>query len=384
MNSIKKIIICSLLGFFVLAVPFHFWLTDRHAVMRQVFNFQVPFAKLSQQCSEYSPPWLGEISAVGVDELKALATQVAFIDKKGGLSHCETGWRSAMFFSPRVDKNTRFRYGSLTKPVTASAILALINEGKVDYQDRLMDELGGRAGLPGHSDLQGVTIAQLLRHRSGVQGEIFLTREKPDCPNDLASFMATGAVRRAGEFEYSNMGYCLLGEVVANKKGLPYKQAIEQLYGLSDRGMRFVGYETENDEVERDFRFNDFYGVNNKGRFDYEAVAATAGLSGSASAYARLIKDIIHQTDQDILSGFDAGCDDRSLKSCYGYAFYLYSPAGRQRFFVKEGYMPGSAGLVVVNDKNEVFVWLGNSDTENAASGGPMEKILMELGVSSF
>ena len=376
MNSIKKIIICSLLGFFVLAVPFHFWLTDRHAVMRQVFNFQVPFAKLSQQCSEYSPPWLGEISAVGVDELKALATQVAFIDKKGGLSHCETGWRSAMFFSPRVDEDTRFRYGSLTKPVTASAILALINEGKVDYRDRLMDEL---AGLPGHSDLQGVTIAQLLRHRSGVQGEMFLTREKPDCPDNLASFMATGTVRREGNFEYSNMGYCLLGEVVAHKAGRPYKQAIEQLYGLSERGMRFVDYQTEADEVKRDFRFNDFYGKNNKGRFDYEAVAATAGLSGSASAYARLLKDMIHQTDEEILSGFDAECDDRSLKFCYGYAFYSYSPMGGERLYVKEGYMPGAAGVAVVNDEGGVFVWLGNSDTENAASGVAMKAFLNRL-----
>ncbi len=379
MNRIKKIIFCSLLGFLILAVLVHFWLTDPYGVMRQVFNLQSPLAKFSQQCSEHSPEWLGEISLAGVDELKALATQVAFINRDGKLSHCETGWRSTMLVSPAVNEATRFRYGSLTKPVTASAIIALINDGALGYQDRLAKGLQQRERSPVSPYMLGVTIEQLLRHRSGVQGEVFLTREKPVCPDRLALLMATGTVRGAGEFKYSNLGYCLLGEVIANKTGQPYKQAIDRLFSLGGRGIRFVDYESGIDEVRRDFRFNDFYGVNNKGRFDYDAVAATAGLSGSASAYARLIKDMIHQTDEGILSGFDEECDDRSLKNCYGYAFYSYSPMSGKRLYVKEGYMPGASGVVVINDEGEVFVWLGNSDTENAASGMAMKIFLDKL-----
>ncbi|WP_348677726.1 serine hydrolase domain-containing protein [Alcanivorax profundi] len=379
MNSIKRILCVSFVGFVFIAVPVHFWLTDPHGVMRQAFVIQAPLSKLAQQCSSNSPDWLGRISLTGVDQLKALSTQAAFLDKNGNLSHCETGWNSVIFFSDRVDANTRFRYGSLTKPLTASAIIMLVNNGKLSYQSGLADSLGYDVGSSVNQDFLAVTIEKLLLHRSGVQGHIFLNRKKPVCPDDLASFMATGKVKRAGDFEYSNMGYCLLGEVVAHKDGRPYKQAMERLYGLSERGMRFVGYQTEIDEVKRDFRFNDFYGVNNKGRFDYGAVAATAGLSGSASAYARLIKDMIHQTDEDILSGFDAECDDRSLKNCYGYAFYSYSPMNGERLYVKEGYMPGASGVVVINDEGEVFVWLGNSDTENAASGMAMKIFLDKL-----
>lgn len=384
MNSIKRILCFSLVGLVFIAVPVHFWMTDPHGVMRQAFFIQAPLSKLTQQCSQNSPDWLGRISLAGVDQLKALSTQTAFLDKNGNLSHCETGWNSVMFFSDRVDVNTRFRYGSLTKPVTASAIIILVNKGNLSYRSGLADGLGRDAVPSVSQDLSGVTIEDLLLHRSGIQGQIFLNREKPKCPDGLGTYMAEGKVKRNGDFEYSNMGYCLLGEVVAHKEGLPYKQAIEQLYGLSEREMRFVGYQTEVNEVKRDFRFNDFYGVNNKGRFDYEAVAATAGLSGSASAYARLIKDMIHQTDEGILSGFDAGCDDRSLKSCYGYAFYSYSPMSGKRLYVKEGYMPGASGVVVINGEGEVFVWLGNSDTENAVSGIRMSRFLGQLIGTEF
>ncbi len=289
-----------------------------------------------------------------------------------------------MFFSDRVDVNTRFRYGSLTKPVTASAIIILVNEGKLSYRSGLADSLGHDVVPSVSQDLSGVTIEDLLLHRSGIQGQIFLNREKPQCPDGLGPYMAEGKVKRNGDFEYSNMGYCLLGEVIANKAGQPYKQAVDRLFSLRGRGIRFVDYESGMDEVRRDFRFNDFYGVNNKGRFDYEAVAATAGLSGSASAYGRLIKDMIRQTGGENLAGFDEGCNDSRLKACYGYAFYSYSLMGGKRVFVKEGYMPGASGVAVVNEKGEVFVWLGNSDTENAASGIRMSRFLGQLMGTEF
>ncbi len=384
MNSIKRIFCFSLAGFVFIAVPVHFWMTDPHGVMRQAFFIQAPLSKLTQQCSPNSPDWLGRISLTGIEQLKSLSTQVAFVDKNGNLSHCETGWKSAMFFSGRVDANTRFRYGSLTKPVTASAIIVLVNKGKLSYQSGLADSLGFDVAPSVNQGLSGVTIKNLLLHRSGIQGQIFLNREKPSCPDGLGSYMAEGKVKRNGDFEYSNMGYCLLGEVLAHKTGHSYEQAIEQLYGLSNRGMLFVGYERQHDEVKRDFRFNDFYGVNNKGRFDYKSVAATAGLSGSASAYSLLIREMIGKTGGDILGGFDAGCDDSSFKHCYGFGFYSYAPKAAERLMVKEGYMPGASGVVVINEEKEVFVWLGNSDTENSARGEAMREFLIMLGRAGF
>lgn len=384
MNRLKRIVLFTLVGVIFLSVPIHFWMTDPQDVMRRAFFLQAPLAKLSQQCSPNSPGWLGRMSLAGVDQLKALSTQVAFVDKNGGLSHCETGWQSTVLFSRRVDDNTRFRYGSLTKPVTASAIIILANEGRIDYRDDLVDSLNLGITSFVNAAFREVTVEQLLRHRSGIQGEIFLNRKKTACPNDLASFIAEGKIKRAGEFEYSNMGYCLLGEVISNKVGRPYKNAIDQLYGLNQRGILFVEYERKGDEVKRDFRFNDFYGVNNKGRFDYESVAATAGLSGSASAYSLLLKDIIGKTNGEILAGFDESCDDSNFKSCYGYGFYAYTPPEGRRLLVKEGYMPGASGVVVVNEEREIFVWLGNSDTENAVSGESMRKFLKRLGGEGF
>lgn len=369
----------SILGVLCLGAPLHFWLTDRHAVMRGVFGIQAPVARLSAACSEGSPSWLDEMSAHGIFRLKALSTQVALLNKRGELHHCETGWESTMLFSNRVNKNTRFRYGSMTKPITAAKILSLTEKKKL----ALDSTLGDLFSMPEKEETPAnVTIGQLLSHRSGIPGHIFVNNSKPICPYGLADLVSSGQVSDNGEFEYSNLGYCILGEVIAVVTGMPYRTAMDSTYHLSARNIGYVQYEEADDEVERDFRFNDFYGRNLKGRFDYDAISSTAGMSGSASAYAILLDDLIEKTVPEFFES--AGCDSHIFKKCHGYAFYEYSPTSDKIYQIKDGYLPGASGLVVVNDDQEIFVWLGNSDTENAASGENMKRFLAELAETGF
>ena len=67
-----------------------------------------------------------------------------------------------------VTPETRFRIGSVTKQFTASIILKLMEEGKIDLQDKL------RKYIPEYPSKQAddVTIHMLLNHTSGIPSYI--------------------------------------------------------------------------------------------------------------------------------------------------------------------------------------------------------------------
>ena len=129
----------------------------------------------------------------------------------------------------------RFKIASLTKPVTAEVVLGLVAEGDLLLTDRVADHVPAFE-TAGFGD---VTIAQLMSHRSGLtrrgaddpyfMSESALKRTfdlesgaLPDCVPLAEATLATGAGFEAGAaYEYSNAGYCWLGEVIEAVSGTP-------------------------------------------------------------------------------------------------------------------------------------------------------------------
>ena len=91
----------------------------------------------------------------------------------------------------RGDVSRRFRWASVTKPVTAYAVLVASEEGVVDLDEP--------AGPP------GATVRHLLAHASGLP------------------FEGEAPIGRPGERRiYSNAGFDLLGEIVAERAAMPF------------------------------------------------------------------------------------------------------------------------------------------------------------------
>ena len=62
---------------------------------------------------------------------------------------------------------------SLSKPITGACVATLIRDGKVSFTTRLREGLSRffhRYGTPADRRLEGVTVEQLLVHRSGLVG----------------------------------------------------------------------------------------------------------------------------------------------------------------------------------------------------------------------
>ncbi|MBO3749709.1 beta-lactamase family protein [Streptosporangiaceae bacterium NEAU-GS5] len=121
---------------------------------------------------------------------------------------------------------TQYRIGSITKTLVAVAIMRLRDEGLLD----LLDTLGKH--LPG-TPIGEVPIAQLLAHTGGLTAEPPgpWWERTPGVPADrlVAALGPDDARFRPGRrFHYTNVGYALLGELVARKRGRPWEQVVRE------------------------------------------------------------------------------------------------------------------------------------------------------------
>ncbi|WP_199457194.1 MULTISPECIES: serine hydrolase domain-containing protein [unclassified Marinobacter] len=379
----------SLAGLFLIIIfPFllvtHYWITDRNAVLRAIYPLQAYVSEVTIDCSPGAPDWLGSIVEHGIWGLRSLSTQVVFIDIDGNVDNCESGWEDGSLFK-KVDKDSKFYYGSLTKPITAAALMILNKESKISYDDNVYGYLNVEEKASSDYKLPYITVDDLMKHRSWIVGNIFNLNKASWCPYAVVNpdnyrFNGHGSK----DTKYSNLGYCLLGEVLANQMSSDYRKSIDRILNLEGRGIEFANAWNHKGTVQADFRYNDFYGNLNPPSFDYYAISSSAGLVGSAYDYALLVRDLLEMDLDGFFSEKAVECDDSRLRSCYGRAFYVYRCIDGQVYNIKEGYMPGYSGVVVINSRKEIFVWLGNSDTNNAANGVAMEKFIAALSGNGF
>ncbi len=136
--------------------------------------------------------------------------------------------------SPR----TLFHIGSITKALTAELVWSRIAARDFDVETPVLDlapELRRIAGL------DGISIAHLLSHSSGIDGDIMLDVGGGD--DVLRRFL--GRIGRLESlftpgtgFSYANVGYALLGRVVELAGGLPYGRALAAM--LENGGHRYA------------------------------------------------------------------------------------------------------------------------------------------------
>ena len=119
----------------------------------------------------------------------------------------------------------QYRIASITKTFTAVAVMQLRDEGKLSLDDSLDRHIPGAVRSP--------TLRFLLSHASGLQreppGRIWETLSFPsreelvDGLEESEQVLAPGAYRH-----YSNLGFSLLGEVVARVTGAEYERHVDE------------------------------------------------------------------------------------------------------------------------------------------------------------
>jgi N-acyl-D-amino-acid deacylase len=154
------------------------------------------------------------------------------------------GWAALGEVPARPD--TTFGLASLSKPITALAILLLIEQGKLKLEDTWLDILRHLAPPRGSRidpRLKKITIHQLLNHTGGwdrarsgdpinfsVPAARRLGVPLPLTPDQLISFMMGLPLdfEPGTQARYSNLGYIILGQVIEKVSGQRYEDYVRK------------------------------------------------------------------------------------------------------------------------------------------------------------
>jgi N-acyl-D-amino-acid deacylase len=146
-----------------------------------------------------------------------------------------------------VTPTSLFRIASISKPVTAVAILRLVEQGKLKLDDSVFDLLNLQELVADETKLderqRKITVRHLLQHRGGWDREqsfdaMFqavrfaeaLQTPAPAGPQEIIRCMLQEQLDFSpGErYAYSNYGYCLLGRVIEKLTGQPYEAYVRE------------------------------------------------------------------------------------------------------------------------------------------------------------
>jgi len=205
--------------------------------------------------------------------------------------------------------DTKSRIGSITKQFTASAILKLQEEGKINVNGKLSKF------IPDFPRGDEVTIHHLLTHISGIQSYT----NKPDFmnkvlyevkPEDLIEYFKNDPYNfNPGEkWMYNNSGYFLLGYIVEKISGMSYNDFLKKTF-FDPLGMKNTGVHNSKDILE-----NEAYGYSyENGKFQ-KATNWDMSWAGGAGALYSTVGDL-YLWNEALFNG--KVLNEESLKSAF-------------------------------------------------------------------
>ena len=206
---------------------------------------------------------------------------------------------------------------SMTKTLTAIAVLQLVEQGKIDLNSKASNYIE-------HPYDSGITIRQLLSHTSGIPDPIPLrwvhldgTQNSFDEKKALSEVLVENSQTYflpGEEYGYSNIGYWLLGNIIEKVNGQSYRDYVnENIFDVLSLSRTEIGFEISNEDNHakgylKKYSFMNLakYFLLNKdiwGNYEgswlhinniYLNGPAFGGTIGTASAFARILQDLLN------------------------------------------------------------------------------------------
>jgi N-acyl-D-amino-acid deacylase len=316
-----------------------------------------------------------------------------------------------------VRPDSLFRIASISKPITAAAVLKLVERGAIALDARVFDVLHLEREVDDPSALdprwRRVTIRQLLQHTGGWDRDTsfdpmfhqmeFALRsraEPPASPRNVIRAMLGFPLDfdPGSRFAYSNFGYCLLGRVIETASGQDYETFVRDEIlapiGISamrightfaeDRASGEVCYYTRNTSpVPSIFAKNAGRGVARPyGAFSVETLDAHGGWIASAIDLVKFaaaldeteVPGLLHPESVRILfdrpdgdAGFESEGKPRNRYYACGWRVVRFKD-GRRFNAWHNGSLPGTSALLV--RRHDGFCWAVLFNTRDMPGGG--------------
>jgi CubicO group peptidase (beta-lactamase class C family) len=157
----------------------------------------------------------------------------------------------------KIGPETNFRLASLTKQFTAVAVMLLVHDGKLSYEDRLTDVF---PDFPAYG--KAITIRQLLNHTSGlIDYEDIMAKQYAGITDDKIPQISDAGVLEllkkqpstkftpGTRWEYSNSGYVVLAMVVEKRSRMKFGDFLRQRIFIPLKMTGTLAYEKGRNEV---------------------------------------------------------------------------------------------------------------------------------------
>jgi D-alanyl-D-alanine-carboxypeptidase/D-alanyl-D-alanine-endopeptidase len=188
-----------------------------------------------------------------------------------------------------LDGDTLFEIGSITKVFTALLLADMVQRGEVKLDDPISKYVPNTAKIP-QRDGQQITLVDLATHTSGLPRMPANFRPKdPANPyidytdEQLYAFLSSyELIRDVGvKFEYSNLGFGLLGQGLAHRAGSTYETLVETRI-CAPLGMKST-WITLTPEMEGRFAAGHSADLVTVSRWDIPSLAGAGALRSSAN-----------------------------------------------------------------------------------------------------
>lgn len=261
----------------------------------------------------------------------------------------------------------QYRIGSLTKTMTAVLVMQLRDEGLV----ALDDPLAAYLPVPGHDSM---TLRSLLSHGAGLPAEppgLWWERHDGGGVAELLGSLADVSDPFPAGFvhHYSNLGYGLLGEMVARVRGVSWWQCLSERV-LAPLGMMRTTYDPFEPHA-RGYSVHPYLGTLTEEPATDTGAMAPAGQVWSTvldlATYADFLLtghlDVLRPETLEEMSTPQIGSPADGLSTGYGLGLRLV-PGGSGTLVGHTGSMPGfQASLFVDRGRRTGAVVLANSTT---------------------
>ena len=131
----------------------------------------------------------------------------------------------------KTTMDTAYSIASVTKPITAAAVMKLVEQGKIDLDAPANRYLPAPLAAAAPHDAGAISVRMLLEHTSGLPRHYkfyYVDREQPLTGAEFIRRYGHAMLPPGEAFDYSNIGYGVLEQIIEAVSGREYEEFLEQ------------------------------------------------------------------------------------------------------------------------------------------------------------
>lgn len=322
------------------------------------------------QCDGSKPEWFPKLVMLARQHGYP-GFQLSLQQSDGQRLNCTAGQAAPGINFKPMQPGHRLRYASLSKVFTSLVSQQMLAEGRLRDNARLLDYVDSEV-VPADKRIQDIRIRQLLRHTAGFDRSLSsdpMLQPDPWCPARLQELSRIMLDHTPGShYAYSNLGYCLLGAVLARLEEKPLQDIFtERLFapaGVNSIQPAQMGYFATDEAIYH------YQPPENQQQLDampYASMLAIGGWTGTAADFLQVLsvglqEILLDDNAKQGLLAIDSTCDPSQWRLCHGNGFYAYQPTKNSpKFYWRDGSLPGVTSFAGIGENGELVTFLANS-----------------------